>query len=200
MARAVWSTIWDGLGNHPQVDSTTAPRWPAVFAWLLAIGAGFGLVRLAVGLTAVQGYRRRTQPVADEALNAQLESLRLRLGCLTPVDLRESAEIGGPGDGWLAAAAHPVAAAMAPVGSEAEQQAVIAHELAHIVRGDFVAWLVAQFGVVLHFYNPLVHWLARRLRIEQELAADALGAMAAGGSGPYLKTLAMMALRRTIGR
>ena len=33
------------------------------------------------------------------------------------------------------------------------------------------------------FYHPLVHWLARRLQLQQELAADAVGARFAGGSG-----------------
>jgi hypothetical protein len=39
---------------------------------------------------------------------------------------------------------------------------VLSNEVAHIVRGDFVAWFVAQLGVVLHFYNPLVHWTIGR--------------------------------------
>jgi beta-lactamase regulating signal transducer with metallopeptidase domain len=133
-------------------------------------------------------YRRRTQPVGDEALNALLESLHLRLGCLRPVELRESAEIAAPATvGWRRRLI--LLPPQWREWSEAERQAVLAHEVAHIVRGDFVAWFVAQLGVVLHFYNPLVHWLARRLRIEQELAADALGAMAAGGSGTYLSKL-----------
>lgn len=194
-ARALWSTVWDGLGSRAPSDATTAPRWPAVVAWLLAVGAAMGLLRVVVGLAAVRAYRRRTQSVRDEALNALLESLCLRLGCLRPVELRESGEIGAPATvGWR----RPLVL-LPPQWrewTESERQAVLAHEVAHIVRGDFAAWLVAQLGVVLHFYNPLVHWLARRLRIEQELAADALGAMAAGGSGPYLKTLAMMALRQ----
>ena len=55
---------------------------------------------------------------------------------------------------------------------------MLAHELAHVVRGDFLTGLIAQFSVALHFYHPLAHWLAKRLRLEQELAADAWGAAA----------------------
>ncbi len=73
---------------------------------------------------------------------------------------------------------------------------MLAHEVAHVARGDFAGWLVAQLSVALYFYNPLVHWLARRLKLEQELAADACGALAAGGSATYLTTLAGMALRQ----
>ena len=73
---------------------------------------------------------------------------------------------------------------------------MLAHELAHVCRGDFLTGLVAQLSLTLHFYNPLAHWLAARLRLEQELAADAWGARLSGGKQSYLATLAQMALRR----
>ena len=73
---------------------------------------------------------------------------------------------------------------------------MLAHELAHVVRGDFLTGLIAQISVAMHFYHPLAHWLAKRLRLEQELAADAWGAALSGGSPTYLMTLAQMALRR----
>ena len=53
---------------------------------------------------------------------------------------------------------------------------MLAHELAHICRGDFLTGLAGPVSLTLHFYNPLAHWLAARLRLEQELAADAWGA------------------------
>ncbi len=68
--------------------------------------------------------------------------------------------------------------------------------MAHIKHNDFLFWLFAQAGLLLHFYHPLVHWLANRLRLEQELAADATAAEHSGGARPYLKTLAELALRQ----
>ena len=47
---------------------------------------------------------------------------------------------------------------------------------------DFIALLVGQFGLALHFYHPLLHWLIGRLRLEQELAADAAAAEFPAGS------------------
>jgi len=73
---------------------------------------------------------------------------------------------------------------------------VLAHEIAHICRNDFLAWVCAQVGLVLHIYHPLVHWLASRLRLEQELAADAAAVELAGGQHCYLQTLAEMDLRQ----
>ncbi len=57
---------------------------------------------------------------------------------------------------------------------------VFLHELAHLKRRDiYLAWLVCLLQV-LHWFNPLI-WLAfRRMRADQEMAADALALSAAG--------------------
>ena len=61
---------------------------------------------------------------------------------------------------------------------------MLAHELAHICRNDFMSGLAGQISLTLHFYNPLAHWLAARLRLEQELAADAWGTASRAANNP----------------
>ncbi len=78
--------------------------------------------------------------------------------------------------------------------TDEELRAVLAHELNHIRRRDCITALFAEVGRVLHFYHPLMHWLANRLRLEQELAADAVAARHIGGQRRYLCILAEMAL------
>jgi hypothetical protein len=51
--------------------------------------------------------------------------------------------------------------------------------------------------VVTHYYHPLVHWFARRLRFEQESAADSLAAGVFGDRRRYALALAALALRST---
>jgi len=80
--------------------------------------------------------------------------------------------------------------------TEPERRAVLAHELAHIARADYAAGLVARLGLALHFYHPLVHWLVARLRLQQELAADAQGARLAGGRRSYVLSLSRLALQQ----
>jgi hypothetical protein len=46
----------------------------------------------------------------------------------------------------------------------------------------------------VHFYHPLALWLARRMRFEQELAADACGVACSGGKESYVVALARVAL------
>jgi len=57
--------------------------------------------------------------------------------------------------------------------SPAEQALVLAHESAHIARGDLHANLAAALLQCAFWFNPLVHLGARAFRQDQELACDA---------------------------
>ena len=49
----------------------------------------------------------------------------------------------------------------------------LAHEWTHVERHDFRAWFAAGFARLLFFYNPLVWWFRRQLRLCQDFVADA---------------------------
>jgi cell division protein FtsI (penicillin-binding protein 3) len=49
---------------------------------------------------------------------------------------------------------------------------VLLHELAHVLRRDAVAQLVADAACAVQWWNPLAWLVASRLRVERELAAD----------------------------
>jgi TonB family protein len=51
-------------------------------------------------------------------------------------------------------------------------QLVLAHELAHIRRGDWVVQIAAELVRALHWFNPLFWIACRRLREESEQACD----------------------------
>ncbi|MCC2973306.1 M56 family metallopeptidase [Massilia sp. IC2-476] len=57
--------------------------------------------------------------------------------------------------------------------SPPEQALVLAHERAHIARGDLYANLLAALFQCVFWFNPLVHLGVRRFRQDQELACDA---------------------------
>jgi CubicO group peptidase (beta-lactamase class C family) len=56
--------------------------------------------------------------------------------------------------------------------TEAELTAVLAHELAHVVRRDDWARLVQRGLSALSFFQPAAHYAANRIEIERELACD----------------------------
>ena len=109
-----------------------------------------------------------------------LDELRRAMGCRRRVELREVSDLTTPATaGWR----RPVVLLPDDWRSwdDSERRAVLAHELAHVVRGDYAAGLLARVAVVLHVYHPMVHWMAGQLQMQQELAADAMGARFAGG-------------------
>lgn len=170
-------------------------RWPAIVGMLLVAGASLALIRFAIGLVALRRYRGCLQSINDDRLQAMADSLARQMGCQRTIELTQSASLTTPATmGWR----RPVIVLPGDwqSWSEQERRVVLAHEMAHIARGDYQSWLLAQVSVALHVYHPLVHWLSSRLRLEQELAADAWAAELSGGRESYLFTLAQMALRQ----
>jgi D-alanyl-D-alanine endopeptidase (penicillin-binding protein 7) len=55
-------------------------------------------------------------------------------------------------------------------------EALLAHELAHVRRHDFLVNLLQNLAEILLFYHPAVWWLSRRIRHERELVADSIAA------------------------
>lgn len=51
-------------------------------------------------------------------------------------------------------------------------EALIAHELAHISRWDYLCLLIQNLIQAMLFYHPGIWWLCRKLDIERELIAD----------------------------
>lgn len=61
--------------------------------------------------------------------------------------------------------------------SDNEMRAVLAHEMAHIARRDYLYhWLMVSLRDVLYF-NPLTHLIYRRLNFEKEKACDRLASI-----------------------
>ena len=137
----------------------------------------------------------RAARVDEPRIIELLEELRCAMGCRQPVSLREVVDLTTPA---TAGRRRPVL--LLPddwrTWSAAELRAVLAHELAHIVRGDYTTGLLARLAVVLNCYHPLVRYMADRLQLQQEQAADAMGALFAGGRDRYLVALSSLALRQ----
>lgn len=55
---------------------------------------------------------------------------------------------------------------------DATRHIVIAHESAHLDRRDPLWRTLGEVACMLHWFNPLVWWLARRQRLEAEYACD----------------------------
>jgi beta-lactamase regulating signal transducer with metallopeptidase domain len=194
LASHLWQTVADELFATDAAFSSPNAHWPTVVAVVLLVMMGVGLVWLLIGVVAVRWQRRQSRPVTDSAVLEMVDILCAELGCLRPVELRQSDDLATAATiGWR----RPVVLLPGdwPSWTEAQRRAVLAHEIAHARSQDFLALLVGQLGLMLHFYHPVLHWLVNRLRLEQELAADAAAASISGGQRQYLATIAELALR-----
>lgn len=68
-------------------------------------------------------------------------------------------------------------------------ETIIAHELAHVKRNDYIINIIQSMLEVLFFYHPVVWWLSNRMRIERELVCDDVVTETCGSHLVYSKAL-----------
>lgn len=151
-----------------------AAQMPAlVTAW--ALGAALMLGRLALGLAWVGRARRRSTPAPLE-WQARLDALACRLGLKRTVSLRLLPGLSSP---IALGAFKPCVLLPAALLSRLPVdliEALLAHELAHVRRWDYLANLLQSAVEALLFFHPVVWWLSARMRAERELVADEVSA------------------------
>lgn len=186
-----------GAGRaKPQAAEGGVGDWAAA---IVAMGAAWGLARFAVAMRFVGRLRRESESILDAQTLGLFHDVRRQLDLRQAVELRQSARlVSAAVIGWRRPAVL-LPAAHVDWGTE-QLRAALAHELAHVARGDFAWRAAASLAQAIHFVNPLVHGLSRRLVLAQELAADELAAAAAGGPAIYLRALSELAVRLDDGR
>lgn len=75
---------------------------------------------------------------------------------------------------------------------EAELEVVLAHELSHIRRYDYLINLLQNAVEMLLFCHPAVWWVSRRIREEREHCCDDLSVAACGDVMIYVGALARL--------
>ncbi len=115
-------------------------------------------------------YYAASRPPFEPASNAFARTL----GLARPVLLRVSSAIAGPVTmGALRAIVLVPVSAVTLLGPD-ELEVVLAHELAHVRRADFLWNLVQTLIETLFFFHPAVWWISGRVRHERELCCDDL--------------------------
>jgi beta-lactamase regulating signal transducer with metallopeptidase domain len=156
-------------------------------------GAFLLALRLAYGL-AWSNRLGRTGSAAAAPWTSRLANLASRVGVTRAVMLKVSGAIDTPlAIGWW----RPVVllpAALVTNMSPGLLEALLAHELAHIRRHDYLVNLLQSVAEILLFYHPAVWAISRRIRVEREQIADDLAAEAVGE--PERLALALQQLDR----
>jgi D-alanyl-D-alanine endopeptidase (penicillin-binding protein 7) len=141
--------------------------------WIVALWAGCAgalSLRMAVGLLWI-GRATRIQAL-NPAWQERLSRLAERCGLGREVRLRVVDGLASPiTAGWW----RPVVLVPASLVAGMPPQlleALLAHELGHVRRHDYLVNLLQNVIETLLFYHPAVWWLSRRIRAEREQIAD----------------------------
>jgi len=183
--------------SRARIDPSPAAR--AAMPWLLIAwltGAVLFLARLAGGMARVHGLRRRSTS-APPSVTREVEVLAVRLGITRLPEVRVSGDAGMP---LTFGALKPVVLLPCRFADDlpAEQvRLVLAHELAHVARHDYLVNLAQCVVEALFFFHPLVHWLSRTSREEREHCCDELAASVTGDRCEVAR--ALLALEELVG-
>ena len=175
-------------GSAGEARKLGVPLLPWIFRLWLAGVAVLSLFHLG-GWSRVRRLPRQGRPAGQE-LQALARGLGSRLGIGRAVALLESTAISVPMVvGWL----RPVVLVPASVltGLPPHQlAAVLAHELAHVRRHDYLVNLLQTVVETLLFYHPAVWWVSAQIRRERENCCDDLAVTVCGDRLGYARALA----------
>jgi GWxTD domain-containing protein len=164
-------------------------------AWLL--GVILLLSRLNVGIMVTRRMKSlATEPAPDDLYRA-LHDLMRRFKMAQTVRLVHSAMVQVPTViGWLRPVILIPAGCIAGL-STVQVEAVIAHELAHIRRHDYLVNLLQSLLEALLFYHPAVWWVSKQLRNEREHCCDDLAVAVSGDPVSFARALSFLEERRS---
>ncbi len=130
----------------------------------------------------------RTRPVPP-AWQKRMEHLKEELKMDRAVRLLESALVKVP-----LAIGHFKPVVLFPLGMMTglpgdQVEALLAHELAHIARRDYLVNMVQNLVDILFFYHPAVRWISAFVRAEREHCCDDAAVSLSGDSVVYARAL-----------
>ena len=200
-------TVVDGAsGEIP--DSEIAPLMPIEEDYspslLLSWGIGIWLVgvtllslRLAISHFIIQRLRRNHSELPDPTIISSLKKISDQIGVRSPVQIFTSNAIAIPTViGWV----RPVI--LLPVASiiglsRVQLDAILAHELAHVQRRDYLVNLLQHVLEIIFFFHPAVWFTSSAIRKEREFCCDDIAATTSQSTVDYARALATLETLRS---
>ena len=166
------------LSSRPATDNLALLRsLPSVMGWIDAFWL-IGVLTLAArgfgGWWVIHRLRVTATSQVPAPVRASFERIGRALSLSRPVLLRVSSAIAGPVTIGTLRAIVLLPVSAVTLLSPDELEVVLAHELAHVRRADFLWNLVQTLIETLFFFHPAVWWISGRVRHERELCCDDL--------------------------
>ncbi len=161
----------------------------AVIVLLWFAGIIIMSIRLLGGIIYTQRLKIRDVIPVNQFWEEKIENLRTKFEITKNVKLLQSKLVESPVTiGYL----KPVI--LLPLGlisgiPQNQLEIIIAHELAHIKRADYLLNIFQSIIEVLFFFNPAVWWISKTIRQEREYLSDDIAIEICGNSITLAKAL-----------
>jgi beta-lactamase regulating signal transducer with metallopeptidase domain len=165
-----------------------------VLIWI--VGVSLMLARHAAGLGVIAAMERGAYQPLPAVWSRRVDDFRRALGIVCDVAVRLSDDVLAPCTARLLRPVIWLPLSMLTRTPAAQLEALLAHELAHIARKDWLWNGVQRVIECLLFFHPVVWWLNRRIRQEREHACDDLAVAACGDPVALAEALAALELGR----
>ena len=180
----------------PTIAPSSANSWsgrvpdylPAlVYIWIAGVMALS--VRSLGGWVVTQQWKRRNIQPVETYWQERMERLRKQLAISRKIRLWKSVVADTPAViGWIRPVVLLPASALSGL-APFQIEALLAHELAHIRRHDYLINLLQTGVETLLFYHPAVWWVGRQMRTERENCCDDLAVAVCGDAVVYARAL-----------
>jgi len=171
------------------------PTIPVVVA-LWALGVSFLSLRAGMGWIGALRLVRLDTRAVHGVLSERFEQLKRQVGVSRAVRMLESARVQVPTVvGWIRPVILLPVAVLSRLPRE-QLEMVLAHELGHIRRYDYLFNLLQLVVETLFFYHPAIRWMSNQVRQEREHCCDDLVVAACGQPVLYARALANLEVLR----
>ena len=166
-----------GSGSQPVPSFSIQSRFTSeeLTSWLVLSWFSGALVFIAINAFARLSFawlRRRCPTITDPAIRKRVEALAGRMGLRRPIRLFESARLVGPVAAGTLRPAIGLPARFTIEYTPAQQEVMLAHEVAHLAANDPLWSRLADILAALLWWHPLAWWARRQLHAASETAAD----------------------------
>ncbi len=157
-----------------------------VNAWL--IGSVLFLFRLLGGMLYVKNLVKKSIPASQEWTTI-LTKLKSKFSINRAVDVKQAAGLNSP---IVTGFFKPMI--LFPIGlanqlSMEDVEAILAHELAHIKRHDYLLNVIQIIAESLFYFHPGIWYISSKINEERENCCDDIAISRVSGSTSYAKTL-----------
>jgi beta-lactamase regulating signal transducer with metallopeptidase domain len=174
------------------LGSMSQAQWLALIEpWIVPVwlaGVVAFAMRLLWSARHVARLRREGEPGGSSLVEA-VERLASRMNLGRGVRVVISRFADTPSTiGWLKPVIVLPVSSLLNISSQ-QLEAILAHELAHIRRHDYLFNMLQVLAETLFFYHPAIWWVSSRIRHERELCCDDLAVELCGDAIGYARAL-----------